>query len=324
MRAAQPTINAPWHGTTIITRWLLSCTLGCPDLCQRLSSSIITCRGALRDIEGREEAGEKAGHPRGSLRARRPPPRKPSGGRPFFYCGAATSSPPGPTFASTSLGHARPRTVCVLPRAAADPLFRQVLFPPVLWGRRGQPGPTYHGLGEGGLRCLSRLGAGSVLPPGHRPCEGCLRHAQQPSLPGLQEQGRGRVRPGIGLPERGCPVSEPPVQPPRQGGYQGISARLPDAGHRPGVARAREPMVDGPVRPLSQEVVLPQGRPVYLRGSTERVPSPRSWAFLMDSRPPQLLDLAAPLPAVASARTPTAPSFLRRGRLRPRTRARTS
>jgi len=276
----------------------------------------------------REGGGRRKGRPPPRFsKGKKTPPRKPSGGRPFFYCGAATSSPPGPTFASTSLGHARPRTVCVLPRAAADPLFRQVLFPPVLWGRRGQPGPTYHGLGEGGLRCLSRLGAGSVLPPGHRPCEGCLRHAQQPSLPGLQEQGRGRVRPGIGLPERGCPVSEPPVQPPRQGGYQGISARLPDAGHRPGVARAREPMVDGPVRPLSQEVVLPRGpagEPA--RGHrTGAVPALEDMGRPHGLPPTPAAGLSRAPACRNVARTPTAPpSFLRRGSPRPRTRARTS
>jgi len=71
---------------------------------------------------------------------------------------------------------------------------------------------------------------------------------------------------------------------------------------------------------------FPEGWPVYLRGGTELIPAPRwrTWAFLLDSRPPQVLDLAAPLPAIPSARAPTGHPSRRGGRLRPRTRVRTS
>jgi len=47
-------------------------------------------------------------------------------------------------------------------------------IPPVLRGCGGQSRPATPGLGGGGLRGPARPGAGGVLPPGHRPCEGCL------------------------------------------------------------------------------------------------------------------------------------------------------
>jgi len=55
---------------------------------------------------------------------------------------------------------------------------------------------------------------------------------------------------------------------------------------------------------------FPEGRPVYLRGGTDLVPAPRwrTWAFLLDSRPPQQLGLAPPPPTVALAVTPAGPS----------------
>jgi len=43
---------------------------------------------------------------------------------------------------------------------------------------------------------------------------------------------------------------------------------------------------------------FPEGRPVYMRGGKDLVPAPRwrTWAFLLDSQPLQLLGPAAPPP----------------------------
>jgi len=149
--------------------------------------------------------------------------------------------------------------VCLAPRGCGA-LLGKAALPPVRRGRGGQAGPATPCLGGGGLSCPTRPGAGSALPPGQCPCDGCLLHARQPPLPGLLDQGRGRVRPCIGLPERGRPVGEPPIQPPRRGGDQDVAGGLPDAGRLPGVVRPRVPVVGGPVRPLPQELVLPRGK----------------------------------------------------------------
>jgi len=55
---------------------------------------------------------------------------------------------------------------------------------------------------------------------------------------------------------------------------------------------------------------FPGGRPVYLRGGTDLVPAPRwrTWAFLLDSRPPLLPGPAGPPPAVAAAVAQTDPA----------------
>jgi len=85
-----------------------------------------------------------------------------------------------------------------------------------------------------------------------------------------------------------------------------VAGGLPDSGRQPGVVRAWVPMVDGPVRPLLQEVCFPEGRTVYLRGGNDLVPATRwrTWAFLLDSRPPQHFGLTPPPPTVAVAVTP--------------------
>jgi len=54
---------------------------------------------------------------------------------------------------------------------------------------------------------------------------------------------------------------------------------------------------------------FPEGRPVYLRGGTDVVPAPRwrTWAFLLDSRPPKQLGLAPTPPTMTLAVTPVGP-----------------
>ena len=54
---------------------------------------------------------------------------------------------------------------------------------------------------------------------------------------------------------------------------------------------------------------FPEGRPVYLCGGTELMPAPRwrTWAFLLDSRPPVVPGPAAVPPAVPAALTLTNP-----------------
>jgi len=186
--------------------------------------------------------------------------------------------------------------------------------------------PTTPGLGGGGLCGPARTGAGGVCPPGRRPGEGCVRQAHQLPLHGLLDQVRGRVRLGMRLPEREGLVGEPPLQPHRRGDDPGVAGGLPNAGHRPRVVRARVSMVDGPVRPLPQKVVFPRGPagvPAQRHGPGA-APRWSTWAFLIDSQPPQLPGPAATPLSIASAVVPTAPPLRRRGRLRPRTRARTS
>jgi len=88
------------------------------------------------------------------------------------------------------------------------------------------------------------------LAMGPAPCPAHLhRYSHPPPLPGLLEKGRRRVRPGMGLPERGCPVGEPPlsrleevVTKASRGGVSLKPAGLPARGHGPGDGPAVEDM----------------------------------------------------------------------------------
>jgi len=173
-------------------------------------------------------------------------------------------------------GQARPRTVCVLPRAAEIPLHRQGGLPPVLRRRGGQPRTATPGLWRGGLRRGPGSGGGSVWPLGHFPGQGCLCHAGEPPLPGLNYEGGRRVRPAVGLRQGRAPVGEPPVQSPGGRGGEGGPVGLPHAGHRPDVDRPPIPVVCRCVCPVPQTVVAPAGPArVPPGGGMDMMPAPR-------------------------------------------------
>jgi len=158
--------------------------------------------------------------------------------------------------------------------------LREGGFPPFLWGRGGQPRPNVHGLGGGRLRGCPGIGGGGMRPPGYSPRARRIRHAHQPPLLGLLDQGGGRFRPGMGLPERGCPVGEPPVQPPRGGGDEGITGRLPDAARRP-------EWEHGPsAGPTLENMGLPPGLQPPAAVGPGRTPARRSICRGPDSPPP--------------------------------------
>jgi len=112
------------------------------------------------------------------------------------------------------------------------------------------------------------------------------------------------------LPERGCPVGEPPP-------FSRLDAVVTKAAREGCLMLIVAPELLGPAYPWwtalcsisPKRWCFPDGRPVYLRGGTEQMPAPRwrTWAFLLDSRPPQLPGHPAPPPAVASAVAPTGP-----------------
>jgi len=164
------------------------------------------------------------------------------------------------------------------------------------------------GLGGRGQRGPTRSGARSVLPPGHRPYAGCLCHTHQSPLPCLLVQGGERVRPVMGLPERVCPVGEP--------SFSGLDEMVTKAARVGCLMLVVAQEWSGYPRCTAMCVLcprrwcFPEGRPVYLRGGTDMVPAPRwrTWAFLLDSRQPQLPGHPAPPPGAPSDLAPTPPT----------------
>jgi len=149
--------------------------------------------------------------------------------------------------------------VCLAPQGwgPTPPTGGPPSCPAGMW--RPNPGPPPPDWGEEDYAVLPDLVQEACSGLGFASVRDAFATPNNRRFPGLSDQGRGRVRPGMGLPERLCPVGEPPVQPPRRGGNQGVAGGLPDVGRRFGLVRARVPVVEGPVRPLLQEVVLPRG-----------------------------------------------------------------
>jgi len=155
----------------------------------------------------------------------------------------------------------------ILPRPLGPPSLRPRRLTTVLRGRGGQPGPTTRGLRRGGLRGSPGLGDGGLRPLGHFPGQGCLRHAGEPPLPGLLDEGGRRVRPAVGLLHGWTPVAEPP--------FIRLEEVVTKTARKGCLMLIIAPEGPGPQYPWLATLCalcpkrwqLPQDRPVYLRGA---------------------------------------------------------
>jgi len=77
------------------------------------------------------------------------------------------------------------------------------------------PGPPPPDRGEEDYAVLPDLVREACSRLGIAPVRDAFATATNRRLPAFLVQGGGRVRPGVGLPERGSPLGEPSVQPPR-------------------------------------------------------------------------------------------------------------
>jgi len=199
--------------------------------------------------------------------------------------------------------------MCVLPRTAGDPLLRQGGLIPVLWGRGGQPGPATPGLGEEDYAVLPDMVQEACFRLCIAPTRDAFATPTNRRFPAFWSKAEDAFAQSWDYPSACALWANHPF------------SRLDEVVTKP----AREvclmlvfaPEWSGPEYPwwtalcalCPRKLCFPEGRPVYLRGDTDTVPAPwwRTWAFLLDSRPPQLPGHPAPPPGAPSGVAPTVP-----------------
>jgi len=220
-------------------------------------------------------------------------------------------------------GKTHSRTVRVLPCAAGVPLYRHGGLPPVLRDVEANPGPPPPDWGEVDHAVLPDLVREACSRLGIAPVRDAFATATNCRFPAFWSKAEGAFAQAWDYPSAGPLWANPP--------FSGLDEVKTKASREGSLMLVVAPECGGPGYPWWAALCalcprrwnFPDGRPVYLRGGTERMPSPRwrTWAFLVDSRPHVVPGPAAVPSAVTAALALTNPPLsVAEGAPGPRTR----